>query len=310
MALTIKSKIALGIGILFTLLLTVSIVAIVFINLLSGKTENLLTANYNTIRYCSEMSNALNSFEKSLTAKDSFEYYLVCQEHNITEPGEMEATAKLRSYFEQLKQKGFEIEIGRKINGAIYDIYVLNQKSLELKNFKALKTASNAKLWLTCLATLLVLVGFSLAVNFPGYIANPIHLLTEGIKEIGPKNYEKRIYLETNDEFGDMADAFNLMAKRLYEYDHSNLSKIMFEKKRVETVINQMEDAVIGLDAEGRGLFINNNATNLFNLKEQDIVGKPVTEIAKYNDLFCTVTDKSKSTAPLKIIYNGKENYG
>ena len=46
-----------------------------------------------------------------------------------------------------------------------------------------------------------------------------------------------------------MASAFNQMAKKLYDYEHSNISKLMFEKKRVETIINQMEDAVIGLDA-------------------------------------------------------------
>ena len=105
MALSIKSKIAAGIGILFGLLLAVSVLAIIFINLLSSKTEKLLTANYNTIRYCSEMSDALDEIHDDPAALAKFETNLTAEEHNITEPGEAEATQSLRNYFEQLKAK-------------------------------------------------------------------------------------------------------------------------------------------------------------------------------------------------------------
>jgi len=106
-----------------------------------------------------------------------------------------------------------------------------------------------------------------------------------------------------------MADAFNLMAKKLYEYEHSNLSKLMFEKKRVETIINQMEDAVLGLDATNKVLFINHKAEELFNLKETEITGKDAPEVAKHNDLLRTVLQRNTKRPPLKIIVGGKESY-
>jgi len=308
MDLSLKSKIAGGIGILFALLLTVSIVAIVFINILSTKTENLLTANYNTIRYCSEMAHALDAID-SPAALSKFEVNLIAQEHNITEPGEYEATRQLRDYFEEVKKGDKDTAVIHHINKQIYDIYLLNQVALERKNQNALKTAGDAKLWLSVLTTVLVLISFSLVVNFPGYIANPVKLLTEGIKEIAQKNYDQRIYIENKDEFGEMADAFNLMAKKLYEYEHSNLSKLMFEKKRVETIINQMEDAVLGLDATNKVLFINHKAEELFNLKETEITGKDAPEVAKHNDLLRTVLQRNTKRPPLKIIVGGKESY-
>ncbi len=61
MAQSIKTKIASGIGVMFGLLLIISIVALVAINLLSSKTENLLTANYKTIRYCNQMMHAMDA---------------------------------------------------------------------------------------------------------------------------------------------------------------------------------------------------------------------------------------------------------
>jgi PAS domain S-box-containing protein len=309
MALSIKSKIAGGIGILFALLLTVSILAIIFINLLSSETENLLTANYNTIRYCSEMSDAIDEIDSNAAALVKFETNLKAQENNITEPGEAAATQQLSNYFNLIKAGNRDAALFHKINKEIYEIYVLNQQALERKNATALKTASSAKLWLTILTTVLVLISFSLVVNFPGYIANPIRLLTEGISEIGQKNYEKRIFLESNDEFGEMATAFNQMAKKLYEYEHSNISRLMFEKKRVETIINQMEDAVIGLDATNKVLFINHKAEELFNLRESEITGKYAPDVAVYNDLLRTILQKDPKRKPLKIIVAGKESY-
>ena len=306
---SIKSKIAIGIGVLFALLLTVSIMAIIFINLLSSKTEKLLTANYNTIRYCSEMSDAIDEIDSSAVAVTKFETNLKAQENNITEPGESEATQKLRYYFEKVKNGDRNPATFHKINNQIYTIYQLNQKALEQKNANALSTAANAKLWLTMLTSILILISFSLVVNFPGYIANPIKLLTEGIKAIAQKNYEQRIYIDNKDEFGEMADAFNLMAKKLYEYEHSNLSKIMFEKKRVETIINQMEDAVIGLDANNKVLFINHKAEELFNLKETVITGKYAPDVALHNDLLRTVLQRDAKRQPLKIIVDKKESY-
>ncbi len=308
MPLTIKSKITTGISVFFVLLLTVSAIAIYFINILSSKTENLLTANYNTIRYCSEMSNALNNINTGDNAITLFEKNLTAQEHNITEPGEAEATTRLRQYFDYLKAGDRSDTLFHKVYKQIYAIYRLNQLALEHKNTSALNTASDAKVWLTALATLIILISFTITLNFPGYIANPIRMLTEGIKEIAQKNYDKRIYLDSDDEFGEMAQAFNVMAQKLYEYEHSNLSKLMFEKKRVETIINQMEDAVIGVDANNKVLFINHMAEGLFNLKEAAVVNKYAPDVALHNDLFRTILQKNVKQ-PLKIITGKKEHY-
>ncbi len=309
MSFSLKSKTAIGIGLLFGLLLTLSVVSFVFINRLSEKTENLLTANYLTMRYCNQMRHALDASTYDTAAYSLFEKNLVLQEKNITEPGEEQATEKLQHYFDVYKNGDKSPAAIHAINNELYTIFMLNQNALEHKNSVALHTAGKAKLWISVLTVIVVLIGFTLTLNFPGYIANPIRMLTEGITEIAQKNYSKRIYLDNNDEFGEMASAFNQMAEKLYEYEHSNLSKLMFGKKRIETIINQMEDAVIGLDAENKILFINNTAESLFNLKGNEITGKYAPDVALYNDLFRTVLQNKKEQGPLKIIVDGKENY-
>jgi NtrC-family two-component system sensor histidine kinase KinB len=48
----IKTKLTLGVGLLFLMIIIVSIVGAFNINALKNDTENILTANYNSLEYC------------------------------------------------------------------------------------------------------------------------------------------------------------------------------------------------------------------------------------------------------------------
>jgi signal transduction histidine kinase len=105
-----------------------------------------------------------------------------------------------------------------------------------------------------------------------------------------------------------MSDAFNTMAERLEYYASSNLSKLMFEKKRAEAVINSLKDASIGIDKSNTVLFANNQALQLLSLQTDDIVGKTADEVSSKNDLFRFLLDE-KNTTLFKVVVNDKENY-
>jgi len=151
-------------------------------------------------------------------------------------------------------------------------------------------------------------VAITFLYNFPSSVAGPVATLTEGIKAIANKNYRQRIHLNRKDEFGELATAFNTMAEKLDEYEHSNLSRILFEKQRAETVINSLKDASIGIDNKGTILFANQQALQLLNLKENDIVGLLVKEVERRNDLFRFLVNEQTNT-PFKIVVESRENY-
>jgi PAS domain S-box-containing protein len=177
------------------------------------------------------------------------------------------------------------------------------------KNAIAQNTAETAKLWLTIIFTILTLVAFTFIFNLPGIISNPIRTLSEGIAEIANKNYNKRIYLKQNDEFGDLASSFNIMATKLDEYENSNLSQIKFEKSRIETIINQMRDGIIGLDNKKNILFLNAVAEKLLGLKEADIIGKYSPDVALKNDLMRKLLQNNEEKQELKIFADNRESY-
>ena len=305
----VKSKLAFGVTFLFACILLIGILAIFFIYRLSNNTDAILKDNYNTLLYCNNMLKDIDTIKDNPKAINDFETNLKAQEGNITEPGEAQATQQLRFDFSQINKNNSDLVFYEDARKQICIINELNQKAIEKKNTTAQETSGSAIMWLSIVITFLFLATFSFVINFPGWIANPIKLLTEGIKEVANKNYDKRIYFQSSDEFGELADAFNEIASKLHEYEHSNLAQLMFEKKRIETIIGQMNDAVIGLDAKKNILFVNSIAELLLNLKADEAVGKYSADVALKNDLLRNLLVKEEKNVPVKIVIDGKENF-
>ncbi|MEI9934499.1 MAG: ATP-binding protein [Ferruginibacter sp.] len=305
----LKTKLSLALFFLFLVILTFGILSLFYIKKLSSEADKILKNNYATLVYDNNMIKFLDELPGDKTAYISFEENLQNQEKNITEPGELNATLALRKNFNELKATPFDSSNYREIRQSIQEINELNQNAILRKNASAHKIAEDADFWLTVIFVILTLIAFTLVVNFPGVIAEPIRVLSEGITEIANKNYNKRIHLEQDDEFGDLAAAFNSMAEKLDEYEHSNLAQLKFEKTRIETIINQMKDGIIGLDDKKRILFLNEVAEKILGLKEPEIMNQYAPTIALKNDLMRTLLNEETNKRELKIYADNKESY-
>jgi NtrC-family two-component system sensor histidine kinase KinB len=309
MALKLKTKVALGVGFLFALLLLVGGVGFYYFNKISLESRDVLKDNNKSVDYGRKMLDALNTWEKErITARKIFEENLIAQQKNITEQGERDATSALQQDYTAFLQHDDSMPLQLALQKNISRIIQINLDAINTKNATSQKAVDNAKMIITTIITLCLLVGFTFIVNFPGLIANPIAKFTEGIKAIANKNYSQRIHMERKDEFGELASAFNNMAEQLNAYEHSNLATILFEKKRAETVINSLKDASIGIDKNGIVLFANRQALQLLNLKEEDVVSHRQTDVQQRNDLFRFLTNEENGM-PFKIVVNDKENY-
>lgn len=310
MTIKLKTKVALGGIFLFALLILVGAVSFFHFNRITEKSKDIVKDNYETLLYSRDMLNQLDELSSgdSLIAFKNFEQNLQSQEKNITEPGEKEMTESLRRNFNAMKQKGSVDSLRSLIRKNISGIMDLNLRAIDKKNQAAKTTAEKAKTIITLILTICTLIGLTFVFNFPALVASPIAKLTEGIKAIANKNYSHRIHLNRKDEFGQLANAYNSMAEKLDEYEHSNLSKILFEKKRAETVINSLKDASIGIDNKGVILFANQQALQLLNLQEMEMIGQSQDAIQKKNDLFRFLINE-QNNIPFKIVLEGKENY-
>ncbi|MFM7024203.1 MAG: ATP-binding protein [Flavobacteriales bacterium] len=313
----IKTKLMLSLGLLFVMIILLTLASVMYVKELSNDTKNILVANYNTIDYSRKMMDALNNGIDNLEQAKLFQDNLNKQRKNITETGEEELTKNLSFDFENLKKSTDNSTLLQKVRSDISHIMLINMQAIQRKSEIAEKTSGKAVFRISMIGAFCFLIAFVMLVNIPGNIANPIKELTNSIKEIAAQNYSKRVNFETHDEFGDLASAFNTMAKKLDEYKASNLEKLMMEKKRIETLINNMHDPVIGLDEQCRILFMNDVALNITALKAEEVLGKPAQDIAVRNDLLRSVIQElfipastlASKAEPLKIYADDKESY-
>ena len=309
MAASVKNKIRLGTLFLFLLLLLSGGMGIYNLVRLKNDAKMILEDNYESLDYCHIMQRQLDSFNIDRPdAIRNFEDALRKQENNVTEPGEYDATAALRSDFDKLKKGDSSTPVIRDMHKQLYFILNANMNAIERKNSRTETKAENALALISVIAAVIFLVAFTFSFNFPSVLTDPIRKLTEAIQEISRKNYKYRIHIKNKDEFGQMADSFNAMAERLEYFESSNLNKLMFEKSRAEAVINSLKDASIGVDKNSIILFANNQALQLLGLEAKDIVGRPASEVAERNDLFRFLLNE-KNNIPFKIVVDGKENY-
>lgn len=309
----IKSKLSLGLFFLFAVILIVGGISIYYLREISADARNIIKANYESIDYMQGLTSGLDQLTSdSIHAREALQKNLKLQEQNVTEPGELELTIALGNQLSQL-QSTHDEETIRKVRATIFKITDINLQAIIRKNNLEEETARQATLYVIIIVSICFLASFSFILNFPGYIANPIAQLTASIKAIANRNYEERLQFNRNDEFEELAQAFNSMAEKMDEYEHSNLANLLFEKKRIETIINRMNDPVIGLDDKRHIIFANTEALEILNKKENELVGHYAPDVAVSSDLLRRLMQdmviEDASDKPIKIVAHGKESY-
>lgn len=312
----IKTKLNAGVGLLFFMIIVLSALGGWFIYQLKKDTQNILATNYNTLQYSRNMLLSLEEIGKEPFAIGEFQENLNLQRQNITEDGEKEATQNIFSHFSDLKNDKENLALHSAIRKDIAELMQLNMNAIQIKSGIANTTAQNAIAVISIAGTLCFLIAFILMVNLPANISNPIRELTSSIHQIANQNYRQRVQFESNSEFGELAKSFNTMAEKLQEYSESRIDKILKGKKRIETLIDNMHDAVIGIDENRNVLFVNDEALKISGLKKENFVGKLIQDVAVTNDLVRDLIKEiinpeveSNPAELLKIFVEGKENY-
>lgn len=312
----IKTKLGLALGLLYFLIITSVGFSIFFLEALSRDSENILDANYNSIEYSRLMLNTLDEDLILLKNQEIFESNLNQQRQNITEEGEKLLTDKLVSDYTLLKSNPADPFLQIKIRKHLTDIMEVNMKAIQRKGAVAANTAKTASVAISVTGCFCFLWATILLFNLPGSIINPLKKLNNSIKEIVAENYAHRVEFDTQNEFSELATSFNKMAAKLNEYNTSNLAKLMMEKKRIEILINNMLDPVIGLDEDKAIIFINDSAIKITGVKKENILYQRAPDIAVQHDLMRILiqgleqrSTSSKKTEPIKIFADGKESY-
>ncbi|QQS36809.1 MAG: HAMP domain-containing protein [Ignavibacteriales bacterium] len=345
---TLKNKINIGVIFLFCVVLLVSILSIVFINQLAQKTKGTIVDNYASVDYMLDMLTNLSDMHtlqvESLVGKkdaskneikvytdfkNAFEMNLQDETNNITEKGEGDLVDELHSmyndylkYYDTLtlnNESGIELEVLYEkyltLRSKILGLYKLNMNAIVNKTGELQKTADEVILYMSIVVTLSILITLSFIYNFPSKIIEPIKTLTDRIKAISERNYDQKLELNSNDELGELAAAFNIMAERLKVYESKHIDQLLFEQKRMNSLVENLEDGVLLIDENSKIVIANKTLLEITGLKRNEILLHYIAEVADSNDLIREIYNTSKvlnensqsEIKPIRIIKNNKE---
>ena len=195
----LRSKLSLGIGILFTLILIQGIQSIRYVRHLSVSSKEILSDNYNSVHYVSEMLRSLDRFSQDSASRRTLIEALTLQQQNITEINERQVTSALEEKVGRLNDSisGEEVQ---QIRNDLYRIMELNMGSILAKSRGMESSADEAVRWISVIAILCVLLAALFLLYFPSIVLRPIDKLKQGIVQIANHNYDQRLDFGNNRE--------------------------------------------------------------------------------------------------------------
>jgi two-component system sensor histidine kinase ResE len=114
----------------------------------------------------------------------------------------------------------------------------------------------------------------------PGYflsrsISRPIQQMSALTLEMARGNFRQQVPVTSQDEVGQLAKNFNLLAVNLEQ----TVSTLLQEKTKSENILANLAEGVIATDRQGRVILLNPGAERVLELKQGETLNHPLQEI-------------------------------
>ncbi len=107
------------------------------------------------------------------------------------------------------------------------------------------------------------------------FISRPLREMSRTAKDIAHGNFARRISVQSNDEIGDLAGAFNYMSEQV----KARIEEVSANKSRLEAVLLSMFEGVMVVDTEGRILLMNQALRDFLRITTDPLGKKPLEVI-------------------------------
>jgi two-component system, NtrC family, sensor histidine kinase KinB len=292
-----KRRILLWLCPMLVLFLGVGLYAVLLFNRLGGSIDVILQENYESVLAGQQMKESAERLDSGLSfalageerrGRELFnENVPVFQESlqkelkNITLPGEGELANKIKeaeSRYQALAQTFWEksdpdtrrkmyfselLPLFTEIKNNAQEVIRINQENMVSANHRAKSLSADS----TRAMMLILLFGVALAI-WLGYglqraILRPIQSLTTFSKELGEGKLDQVVPVESDDELGQLADAFNKLAARLRVYRQTTTDQLSQARHMTEITFSAFPDSILALSMDGKINFANPAAGKL-----------------------------------------------
>ncbi|MBV9122170.1 MAG: HAMP domain-containing protein, partial [Planctomycetes bacterium] len=289
MSFSLRTRIWITLLPLLALLAVLGGAGMVLLYRLGGSIDLILKENYESVIAMERLNEALERIDSSYQftlagrEKEAREQYhenwtlydnaLKKEEGNITiHPREDELVARLGDLTRRYRQKGDAfyvrssedqavrqrdyfgpgglLETFREIKQVSGDILRLNEENMEEASRQSQALASRSLLWFALgLAAAVVLAGL-MALRTIHSILRPLQVMTESALAIGLGNLDQVVPVTSQDELGQLADAFNTMGRQLRHYRKTGYAQLLRAQRTSQATIDSFPDPVLVVDSE------------------------------------------------------------
>jgi PAS domain S-box-containing protein len=319
---TLKAKFSIVYLFLVITTLIVGVVSVFNVYSLEKSINGLMVDNYKSIRAGNKMLEALENENSSILTyinisrdkgiedfhkySSTFynEYYV--ESNNITEKGEKELVDEINeSYIKYLQLFSKLQELSSGNNTAIVEFYntqitsefnnlrdlinklvLLNEKDMFNSKDIVTQDAQNSMYIILILSASGIVIGFILSSYSLKRFLSPLYALRENMKAVKEGNINQQTQIKTQDEIGELSIEFNNMTKRLQQFEHSTLGRVIAEKNKSIAIVKSISDPIIVLDTNYKVLLINKALEEMFNTKEEKALNKYFLEVISNGELF------------------------
>ena len=118
-----------------------------------------------------------------------------------------------------------------------------------------------------------IVLAVFLVANTIRMIVYPVRAATESAVAIGAGNLDQVVPITSDDELGQLASAFNTMARQLREFRQSHKAQLIRAQRTSQATIDSFPEPVLVVDPEDRVEMANPAARRLFGLPHPEHAG-------------------------------------
>ena len=297
------------------ILLAVGAYAIFLFHKLGGAVDLILRENYQSVVSCQNMKEAAERMDSGLIyeadgedarGKQLFEQNapafaknLDVELHNITLPGEGEMAnhlSQLHQHYIDLAAKFMALPVSDANRRNLYfsellptftamketaeNILEINQQNMVDAKNEALRESQDASRTMIMALLAGFIVAAAASYGLTKYILRPVQSLTESAQQLGDGNLDQHVPVQSQDELGKLAEAFNKMGAKLRAYRQSASDRILKAQQTTESALRAFPDPILVFSLN-KEVQLQNAAAERFAQQLEE----PVLSLANLSDL-------------------------
>ncbi len=154
-------------------------------------------------------------------------------------------------YFRENGQPGL-LAVFTQIKTVAGQILRLNQENMEEASRQARRTADASLVWFGIALAVTAFLAFLGGLHMVRTILQPIQAVTESARAIGDGNLDQVVPIVSDDELGQLARAFNSMARQLRGYRQSQQARLMRLQQTSQAAIDALPHPILVVDPAGQ----------------------------------------------------------